>query len=104
MVVLESDPERARAIARVTTKRYLAMPNYANNLRDLGYTDDDLDGAGSDRLVDDIVAWGGPDDIRERVDAHLRAGADHVAVQPLADDLDAQIEQLRALAPVLLDR
>jgi probable F420-dependent oxidoreductase len=104
MVVLESDPARARTVARETTKRYLAMPNYVNNLRDLGYSEHDVEGEGSDRLVDDIVAWGGPDGIRERVDAHLRAGADHVAVQPLAADLEAQVEQLRVLAPVLLDR
>ncbi|WP_100343927.1 TIGR03620 family F420-dependent LLM class oxidoreductase [Compostimonas suwonensis] len=104
MVVLETDAARARAVARETTTRYLAMPNYANNLRELGYTEEDLAGGGSDRLVDDIVVWGDAAAIRERVDAHLRAGADHVAVQPLAADLESQLGQLRALAPVLLAR
>lgn len=104
MVLLETDPDAARAIARKTTATYLSLPNYANNLRDLGYGEEELVDGGSDRLVDDIVAWGTADDIRARVDAHLAAGADHVPVQPLADTLDGQREQLRALAPVLLER
>ncbi len=104
MVLLDSDETRARAMARETVGRYLGLPNYVNNLRDLEYTDDDFAGGGSDRLVDDIVAWGGPDALRERVDAHLRAGADHVAVQPLGRDLQTQLADLRVLAPVLLER
>lgn len=102
MVVLESDPEVARATARRTTAMYLGLPNYANNLRDLGYSEEDLADGGSDRLVDDIVAWGSPDDIRARVDAHRGAGADHVPVQPLARTLEDQLQQLRELAHVLL--
>ncbi|MCS5735078.1 TIGR03620 family F420-dependent LLM class oxidoreductase [Herbiconiux daphne] len=104
MVILESDPTAARALARGTTAGFLALPNYANNLRELGYSDDDLAGGGSDRLVDDIVAWGTLDEIQNRVEAHLDAGADHVAIQPLAADLGFQLQQLRILAHVLLDR
>jgi probable F420-dependent oxidoreductase len=102
MVVLESDPDRARATARKTTSVYLRMPNYTNNLRELGYSDDDVAGGGSDRLVDDLIAWGDPDAIRTRVEAHLAAGADHVAVQPLGASLAQQLDDLRVLAPVLL--
>ncbi|MCW3016621.1 MAG: class F420-dependent oxidoreductase [Solirubrobacterales bacterium] len=102
MVVLETNPDRARAIARKATKSYLALPNYANNLRWLGYEDHELAGGGSDRVVDDIVAWGTVDDVRARVQAHLAAGADHVPVQPLGS-FDEQLQQLRTLAPVLLD-
>lgn len=104
MVIVDEDPDRARATARKTTAMYLGLPNYANNLRDLGYSEDDLAGAGSDRLVDDIVAHGSVDDIRVRVDAHLEAGADHVPIQPLGGRLIEQLAQLRALAPVLLGR
>lgn len=104
MVIVETDAERARTLARKTTAMYLGLPNYANNLREFGYSEDDLAGGGSDRLVDDIVAWGTPTDIAARVDAHLSAGADHVPIQPLADTLGGQRAQLRALAPVLLDR
>jgi probable F420-dependent oxidoreductase len=80
-VVLESDPDTARAVARVHTATYLKLPNYTGNLRRLGFTDDDLAGAGSDHLVDSVVAWGGPEAVAARVRAHWEAGADHVAVQ-----------------------
>jgi probable F420-dependent oxidoreductase len=85
-VVLETDPGRARDIARAHTRNYLALPNYVANLRRLGFDDTDVLDAGSDRLVDAIVAWGDLDAVKARVDAHLEAGADHVCVQVLADD------------------
>ena len=86
-VVLETDPGRARKIARAHTRRYLGLENYANNLRWLGFTDDDLADAGSDRLVDAVVAWGDLEAIAARVRAHLAAGADHVCVQVLTADM-----------------
>src|ERR1700694_1540266 len=55
-VVLESDPDRAREVARSYPRCYFRLPNYTNNLRSLGFGDKDLAGAGSDRLVDAIVA------------------------------------------------
>jgi probable F420-dependent oxidoreductase len=103
-VVVETDPARAREIGRAHMDHYLKLPNYLNNLRDLGYTDDDFTGRGSDRLVDAIVAWGDTEAVAKRVREHLDAGADHVALQPLspeAPDLDDALVQLRSLAPVL---
>jgi probable F420-dependent oxidoreductase len=83
-VVLESDPAQARIVGRTYTSRYLAQPNYVNNLRDLGFTDDDLaPNGGSDAFVDALVAWGDLDAVVGRVREHLDAGADHVAVQVL---------------------
>ncbi|MGW5265038.1 TIGR03620 family F420-dependent LLM class oxidoreductase [Microbispora sp. NPDC004025] len=101
-VVLETDAGRAREIAREHVAGYLALPNYVNNLRELGFSDDDFADGGSDRLVDAIVVRGEPEAIAERVRAHHDAGADHVCVQPLADSVDVQIEHLRLLAPALL--
>jgi probable F420-dependent oxidoreductase len=102
-VVLEADPIRARTIARVHTQYYLRLTNYVNNLRRLGYTEEDLAGAGSDRLVDDIVAWGDIDQVISRIHAHLDAGADHVSLQVFAEDATAlPIEQWRALAKPLI--
>lgn len=86
-VVFETDPIAAREIARRFMQRYLALPNYTNNLRRLGWGDDDLSGGGSDRLVDAIVARGSLEQIVDRVQAHLDAGADHVCVQVLTADL-----------------
>ncbi|PZG18928.1 LLM class F420-dependent oxidoreductase, partial [Spongiactinospora gelatinilytica] len=86
-VVLETDPATARATARAHMSFYLGLPNYVNNLRGLGFGDDDFAGGGSDRLVDAIVAWGDAETVAARVRAHLDAGADHVAVQALSADL-----------------
>jgi probable F420-dependent oxidoreductase len=86
MVILDSDPVRARELARRTLAIYLQLPNYTNNLRRLGFGDDDLAPPGSDRLVDALVAWGDVDAIAGRVREHHDAGADHVCVQVLVDD------------------
>jgi probable F420-dependent oxidoreductase len=100
-VVLSDDPAEARRIARGHMKTYLQLPNYVNNLRRLGYTDEDLAGEGSDRLVDAVVGWGDAEAIARRVREHLDGGADHVLIQPLGD-LDTALRQLELLAPALL--
>lgn len=82
-VVLETDPTVARSIARQGMSLYLGLPNYTNNLRRLGFTDDDLRDGGSDRLVDALVAWGDVETVVARVGEHLDAGADHVCIQVL---------------------
>ena len=102
-VVLQTDAAEARRIAREHMERYLQLPNYVNNLRHLGYGDDDLAAGGSDRLVDAIVAWGDEEDIARRVREHLDGGADHVLLQPLGA-LPQALGQLEALAPALLVR
>ena len=101
-VVLETDPDRARAIARAHMAIYLTLPNYTNNLRRLGFGDDDLDGGGSDKLVDALVAWGDVDAAVSRVRAHQAAGADHVCLQVLGPTpRDVPLAQWRALASAL---
>ena len=102
MVVLDTDPERARTTARLHMSMYVRAPNYANNLRRLGFSDDDLADGGSDRLVDAIVAWGTLDDALTRVQAHRDAGADHVCVQVLdADAMHLPRTEWRELAAAL---
>jgi probable F420-dependent oxidoreductase len=101
-VYIGTDPAQARAVAREHTRFYLGLPNYVNNLKQLGFTDDDLAGAGSDRLVDAIVAWGDVDTIAARIREHRDAGADHVLLQPLGPDADAAARQLEQLAPAVL--
>jgi probable F420-dependent oxidoreductase len=101
-VVLEPDRTAARAAARRYTEGYLQLPNYVNNLRSLGYDDEDLSGGGSDRLVDDVVAWGDVDAIAARVSAHHQAGADHVCIQVVAGRARGfPIEAYRRLAPAV---
>jgi len=84
--VLDTDPVRGRAVAREFAARYLALPNYANNLRRLGWTDADVSGGGSDRLLDAVIVRGDAAAIAGRVREHLDAGADHVCVQLRATD------------------
>ncbi len=102
-VVHETDPAKAREIARAHTSRYLALPNYVNNLRRLGFGDADLVGSGTDRLVDAIVAWGDMNAVIDRVRAHQSAGANHVCVQVLPPDPQAlPLQQWREVASALL--
>ncbi|MER5210371.1 LLM class F420-dependent oxidoreductase [Streptomyces sp. NPDC002838] len=81
MVVLETDPTRARTLARESLAVYLGLPNYTNNFLRLGFTEADLEDGGSDRLIDALFAWGDESSIRARIDTFLEAGADHVALQ-----------------------
>jgi probable F420-dependent oxidoreductase len=102
-VLLETDPAEARRIARTHVAIYLDLPNYMNNLRRFGITDDDIADGGSDRLVDMLVAWGDMDAVRARVQAHLDAGADHVAVQVLTPERGTlPLDAWRKLALALL--
>jgi probable F420-dependent oxidoreductase len=103
-VVLDTNPKRARATARAFMRNYLRLPNYVNNLRDLGFGDEDFAEGGSDRLVDAIVAWGDEDAVAARVRAHHDVGADHVAIQPLAPDVATAVAALTTLATVLIGR
>ena len=102
-VVLDSDPQRARSTARANLTRYFVLPNYTNNWKRLGFTDDDIAGGGSDRLIDALVVWGDEATIAERVQQHRDAGASHVCIQVLTDDPRAMpLEQWRRLAQALV--
>ena len=101
-VVLDPDAETARATARQYMAGYLQAPNYAQNLRRLGYADADLDNGGSDRLVDALVPWGDLDRVVAGVQEHYAAGADEVALRVLTDDGAYPAETFRQLAGALI--
>ena len=84
-VVLSTDVEVARALARKTLKMYLGLTNYRRNFLRHGFSEADLDNGGSDRFVDAVALHGEPKTIAEGLRAHLDAGADHVCVQVLGD-------------------
>ena len=101
-VVLDSDPDAAREVARNALSIYATLPNYTNNWKRLGFTEDDVASL-SDRLVDEVVAWGDVDALAARVQSHRDAGADHVCVQLLAaPGAPVDRDAWRRLAPALL--
>jgi probable F420-dependent oxidoreductase len=97
-VVFDQDRARAHEVARRHLARYLPLPNYANNLRRLGFADDEVTGSGSDRLVEALVAWGDVDRIGAAVAEHLDAGADHVCLQVLDPGGGVPVPAWRELA------
>jgi probable F420-dependent oxidoreductase len=101
-VVLETDREAALKRAREYASIYLPLPNYTNNLRRFGFTDEDIsEGGGSVRLIEAVIPWGDAATIAGRVRAHLDAGADHVCVQVIADFSSFPLAGYRELAPAL---
>jgi probable F420-dependent oxidoreductase len=101
-VILSTDATAARTAARFFMKTYVPrLPNYTNNLKNLGWADAEFENGCSDRLVDAIVAWGTETQINDRIQAHLKAGATHVCIQPLRTDMAPLPDEraMEALAP-----
>lgn len=97
-VVLERDPGAARAAAREFVGTFLSMDHYARNVLRQGFTEEDVAGGGSDRLIDSLVAWGDVETIGNRVRAHHQAGADHVCLHVLGAGSAMPLPQWRELA------
>ncbi|TDD38082.1 LLM class F420-dependent oxidoreductase [Saccharopolyspora elongata] len=97
-VVLDTDPERARATGRAAVEMYLNLSNYTKNLRRYDFTVEDVAVPGSDRLIDALALHGNAEQIAEGINAHLEAGANHVSIQALGDD---PLPTFRTLAEAL---
>ncbi|GAA1113565.1 TIGR03620 family F420-dependent LLM class oxidoreductase [Kribbella jejuensis] len=103
LVVLETDADRARAIARDTISFFTTIPGYVASLQRQGFNQSDLTEL-PDHMIDALAAWGTPANIKAKLTEHLDAGAHHVAVNVITGETGPQpIEQWRALSPVLLD-
>jgi len=102
-VVLDTDPERARATGRPRVEKpYLGLVNYTRNLRRLGWSEADLANGGSDALIDALVLHGSAGEVAAGLREHLAAGADHVVVQLLTrDDGELLVPDYRELAAAL---
>jgi probable F420-dependent oxidoreductase len=100
--VLDTDPARAKAVAREYAKLYLGLRNYTQNLLRFGFTEADLADGGSDRLIDAVIPQGSAEQIADVARAHLEAGADHVCVQPLGEE-GIPRQSWTALAKVLVE-
>jgi len=101
-VILSHNPEVARSAARANLARYLSWVNYRRHLTRIGFSEDDFESGGSDRLIDGIYVWGDESDIRRRVTEHLKAGADHVCIQVVPVDGSEEVKSLERLASALL--
>jgi probable F420-dependent oxidoreductase len=103
-VVFAPDRATARKTGDTYTRTYLGLPNYRQNLERLGWQAADLEGAGSDRLFDSVVAWGDDETIARKVLQHRAAGADQVVANVITPTPDiAPTADLRRLAPLLLN-
>jgi probable F420-dependent oxidoreductase len=103
-VIFETDPERARAIARSYLGFYRTFPTHQKNWERMGFSEDEISTL-SPRLCDALYAWGNIDKIVDRVRGHLDAGADHVCVQVVRDSNSSEnslpLREWRALAEAL---
>jgi probable F420-dependent oxidoreductase len=100
-VVVDPDQDSAREKGREFATRYLQRSNYTRNLLRLGFDQRELEGGGSDRLIDAVAPHGSAEQVAEAVHAHLDAGADHVCLQPVGHG-PAPLDDYRALARALL--
>jgi probable F420-dependent oxidoreductase len=104
MVLLETNRSVAREVGRKALALSFTLPNYRNSYLRMGFSAQDVENGGSDKLIDAIVAWGDEKDIRDRIQQHYAAGADHVCIQPLRRggmSLTAEDEKVLAvLAPL----
>jgi probable F420-dependent oxidoreductase len=104
-VVLETNPAKARDIARKFLAIYLGLPNYTNNWLRLGFQESDFNNGGSDKLIDAVIAWGNLRTVVNRIREHHSAGADHVCVQVLTEDAKTfPIREHRELASAVFSK
>jgi probable F420-dependent oxidoreductase len=102
-VVVDTDRDRAKAIARQTVSAGLGRPSYAARIAQLGYSDQEIADV-SDRLVDVVVGHGDPAAIAAKVREHVAAGADHVTLMlPMDGDFSVGVDQLEHPAPALVE-
>lgn len=95
-VVVETDAETARAVARPFVSRYLNLTNYRKNLISTGFHESDLERE-ADHVIDALAPFGEPADLVTAINSHLETGADHVCVQVLDSTLEAHREITLAL-------
>jgi probable F420-dependent oxidoreductase len=102
-VVLAAERTAARTAGDRYTRNYLSLKNYRQNLVRLGWPEDELEGSGSDRLFDAVIAWGNDQAVAQKLSRHIDAGADHVVLNVVTPTPDrAPAEELRRIAPLLM--
>lgn len=82
MVVLDEDPDVARAAAREPLGFLAGVAGYAAAFRRMGFGEQEIRELSAE-LVDAVVAWGGAERVAGRLREQETAGADHIVVAPL---------------------
>jgi probable F420-dependent oxidoreductase len=100
LLVLESDADRARALARQPLGFLASAPGYQRSFRRMGIADEDVAGL-RDGLVDAVVPWGDTDTVVAHLRRHLDAGADHLAISPVTGSDAQPLDEWRRLADAL---
>ena len=96
---LEPDLDRARMLARKALDFYVKLPAYHRTWKAAGYDETDFENGGSDRLIDAIFALGDEVAIRERVQAHVDAGASEICFYPVNPKEQLAADQVGGLEP-----
>ena len=97
MVVLQTGADRAREAARGPLRFLSGVAGYRANFTRMGFTSSDISSLSSE-LVDQLVAWGSTGTITARINEHLHAGADQVALTVLDNDHQPAMDSVRQLA------
>ncbi|MDG2027723.1 MAG: TIGR03620 family F420-dependent LLM class oxidoreductase [Acidimicrobiales bacterium] len=98
--VLTTDADAAHEATRDQLGMYADLPNYRNNWKRLGFSEDEIESR-DPRFLDAVMAWGDEAAIAARIQAHYDAGASHVCIQPVNPQDRSQPDWtlLEALAP-----
>lgn len=99
--VLTTDADLAHATTNDQLGMYADLPNYRNNWKRLGFTDDEISDR-APRFLDAVMAWGDEAAIADRIQAHYNAGASHVCIQPIDPETRSEPDWrlLEALSPI----
>ncbi|MEE3328801.1 MAG: LLM class flavin-dependent oxidoreductase [Myxococcota bacterium] len=81
--LVEEDEDKARKWARRAVSIYLPIENYHRAWMAQGFDRSDFSSGGSDRFVDELVAWGSLDAVRGRIEECRQMGVDEVVLIPL---------------------
>ena len=100
-ICLTEDEGIARAVAQEQMAPYMKMNNYRDNWFRLGFTEEEVTGKAATRFLDAMVVWGNEQAIQDCIDAHFKAGADQVVIQPFRPDreLGPDPRALKVFAP-----
>ena len=86
MLLAETDPVKARAVARDSLAFYMGLDYYHREWKKMGFSEADYADGGSDALIDMLVGWGDTESLNNHLRKHEEAGATRIVIMPLSAD------------------